>query len=134
MNKKSQLSVIELPILLILFSTFVIYFGTVEQSQGISYDNEYGSLLDLVIENQTYRDIIYDENLSQSSITATWTPIGNLLNNKTYSYELIVGNATSNKNIYSCNATYEKFYLERVLLYKNSTTQEFRFIRLGVCH
>lgn len=134
MKKKAILSAIEIPIMILLLSIGLSYFIAIETPSPQDYKFRISSLVDALIMEENYRNIIMLENLSSSSITEDWTNIAQLINKSFLNYEIILSNNSVEKEIFICNASYSKFFDEKIISIKNNTLFEFRKIRLGVCY
>ncbi|MFW5704553.1 MAG: hypothetical protein ACOCXG_01800 [Nanoarchaeota archaeon] len=134
MKRKALLSAIEMPILLLIFASGIVYFGLVIEP-GESYSSSVlgDSIVDVVVENNTFRSLIFDEDLSQVALTQDWSFFESFLNQSIGSYEVIVGNLSVTKTIYTCEELSSKYFSERFIYAKNESFQEMRFLRLGVC-
>ena len=135
--KKSQITVAEIPLLILLISSSIIYF-TYEPNINLIQNKDYSvtinSFLNAIYSSDEFRNIIMKENLSSVTITENWTNMSKLLNETFGKYELIISNNTVSKKIFSCNTTYNKFFSEKIISIQNNSDFEFRKIKLGVCY
>lgn len=131
---KSQISIIELPLLLLMFSGFLFFYGGLFEPEEIDYKLEVDSFLDSIIYNGDFRSLFLDEDLSVIVISDDWSNFEDLLNDSFLNYEIILSNLTIEKTIYSCDATHWKYMTERIISIENNENFEFRLIRLGVCY
>lgn len=132
--KKTQISVIELPMLFLLFGFALVYFNTSLDFNDIDYKLRIDSFLDSLYFSENFRNTIYNENLSSNSITSNWSNFSNLANSSFLKYELIISNNTISKTIFFCNDSNNKYFKEYILSIQNNTNFEFRKIKFGVCY
>ena len=134
-NIRSQISVVELILVISLFS-FTLISITNFQNVGskVDYKFQIQSALDAIYYNSSNLQEIVLENLSSGVITSNWTLINNTLKNMFLNYELIISNNSKSKLIFSCDGQYNKFYDERITIGLVNGNYEFRKIILGVCY
>ena len=133
-NKLAQLSFFEFVLIFLLFGflfTSVVYdFKIIPKDHKISID----SFLDSVYYSEDFRNLTFDEDLSQTTLSEDWGQLQLLLDNSFSNYELILSNISNSKYIFSCDAKYNKYYSEKIISIRNNTSFEFRQLRLGVCY
>lgn len=132
--KKAQITVVEMSFVALLFAATLVYLVSPASSVSSDYRYNIDSFLDTINTDSEFRDLILAENLSNSTIDGDWSNVENLLNNSFRKYELRVLNETTSKLIYSCNTSYDKYFVERLISISNLTNYEFRKVRLGVCY
>jgi len=133
--KKGQISAIEIPIIFLLLSSALIYFNfTSDLSNNIDYSLTIDSFLNSLYFSNQFRKNIMLENLSTTTIIQDWSQVDTLLNKSFSNYELIISNKTTSKYIFSCNATYNKYFSQKTIAIYNNSNFEFRKITLGVCY
>lgn len=134
LKKKALFSVIEIPMLIVLFVSAFVYFGTVDQSNDINYKYSIDSVLDSIYYSESYRNLIMDENLTSPSVEEDWTNVSDVLSEVFLNYELILFDDVDEKLIFSCSSKFNKYYTERVISIKDNDNFGFRKVRLGVCY
>ena len=133
-NKNALISIFEIVFILTLFSGAIIYFTTSHNLEEKDYKFTIETSLDRIYYDVNNRGILFDEDLSQTSLTQNWTNISTFLNSTFLNYELILSNKTVDKIIFNCSSLNEKYFSEKVISIKNNTVFEFRKIKLGVCY
>ena len=134
LSKKTQISIIEIPLLLLLFISFLFIPGILHQSETKDYKLSIDSFFDSIIYSEDYRDIFMDENLSKLSITEDYSNLKIVLDKVFIHYDLSISNLTVEKKIFSCEPIFNKYVSERIISIKNNDNFEFRKIILGVCY
>jgi hypothetical protein len=131
-NKKAVITVIEMSLLILLFSSAIVYLVSNPSFQYTNYESV-DSVLDAILESNNYSEIFILEDLTSIPLTQDWTSIKLLLNSSFNEYEIIVSNMSDSKKIISCNPKYSKTISQRIVPIYNNTVYEFRIISLGVC-
>ncbi|MCA9497020.1 MAG: hypothetical protein KC589_08810 [Nanoarchaeota archaeon] len=132
--KKSLFSVVEIPLVIVLFVSAFVYYGTMNQPNDVNYKFNIDSMLDSMYYSENYRHLIMDENLSSLTIDGNWSNVSSVLSEAFLNYELIIFDSDNGKKIFSCSSKFDKFYGERVISIKDNDIYDFRKIRLGVCY
>lgn len=133
-EKKSQITVIEISFVLLLFIFVIGYFSLDFKSSQNDYVYNIDSFLDALDYSNEYRINIMQEDLTNIAITEDWSNLEILLNNSFNYYEFIILNSSHSKVIFSCNATINKYFTERIVAIEDNDNYNFRRIRLGVCY
>jgi len=133
-NKKALISVFEIAFVFLIFSSSIIYFNKVSNQIEPDYKLTIESSLNSLYYLNETRYIFMNEDLLSSTLTQNWTNISIYLNSSFKNYEFIISNNSISKKIFSCNATYNKYFSEKIIAISNNTNFEFRKIRLGVCY
>lgn len=134
-SKKSQLTVIEVSLLIIFSSFFLLSLSYISQENVVpDYSFTVETFLDSIYYSGDFRSQVINEDLSVVGVTEDWSSLELLLNDSFLKYELIISNTTSSKSIYSCSADNTKIIRERIIAINNSEQYEFRLLRLGVCY
>jgi len=134
--KKTQISIIEIPFIFVLFS-FIIGFLYFTSNSNLNLDTEdltISSSLDSIYYSEEFRSNILKEDLSITNPSQNWSNLSIYLNKIFLEYEFVISNSTTEKKIFSCNAKYSKKYFERIISIENNTNFKFRKIKLGVCY
>ncbi len=140
--RNAQISIIEFPMLIMLFSLFIGGIYIIPNLAQNDFSNNIESFLDSVYYSDDFRENVILENLSKDSLDVDWSNL-NLILSEVYgdgNYEIIISNLTYSKVIFSCNASLNKYYAERIIsIFNNSNTDnnsiyDFRKIKLGVCY
>lgn len=132
--KKSQITVIEISLVILMFGVFITNFGGIEQSEDIDPILRVDSLLDSIYQQGSFREIVMQENLSSSSLSQDWSNLTLMVEKNFQNYELVIYNDSRTKFIESCTQNYYKNYAERVFAIEDNDNYEFRVLRLGVCY
>ncbi len=131
---KAQFSVIEIGFVLLLLFTFMIHI----KPFGFEFQDDKKILVDSYLHslkfNSTIRDLVLNENLSNSSLSQNWSQVDIYLGESFLSYSLNVGNSTTTKSIISCSGAYGKYVSEDIIATDSSNNYDFRKISLGVCY
>jgi hypothetical protein len=95
------------------------------------------SLIDSIYFSEKFRDNIFNENISNPSLSTNWQELNTILKNSLNDYELKLITDSNSKLIFSCSKNYEEYsyvyFVERILFIKDNNNFEKRIIRLGVC-
>lgn len=132
--RKSQISVIELPFMFLLLGFILFYFYSSIDFNETSHKLEIESFLDSIYYSENFRTQIFQEDLSSLIVTSNWSNFSQIASISFLNYELIISNNTVSKKIFSCNSTYNKYYVENILSIENNNNFEFRKIMFGVCY
>jgi hypothetical protein len=138
-SKKTQISSIEVLFLISFFFSFLIYLtfnfnsDYFEEKQQVKLN----SLIDSIYFSEKFRDNIFNENISNPSLSTNWQELNTILKNSLNDYELKLITDSNSKLIFSCSKNYEEYsyvyFVERILFIKDNNNFEKRIIRLGVC-
>lgn len=133
-KKKSQISVIEMAVVLGLFGAFSIYFGSLVEVNQVDYQFQIDSLLDSIYYSEDYRSVIMSEDLTSSELSQDWDEIINFIEEDVENFEIVVGNLSNEKIVTFCTGVYHKSFSEKVISIEDNDNFEFRKIRIGVCY
>ncbi len=132
-NNRCQFSVIEMTFVFLLFLFAVTFFVSKSNIAQVDYKYNVESFLDSIYYSEDYRDLFFDEDLSNIAITQDWSTFNDFVNNSFNNYEFVLSNNSVSKNIITCDGDY-KYYSQRVISIKDNSNFEFRKIKLGVCY
>lgn len=132
--KKSQITIVELPLLFLLFLFIVGNLFYSNDFSQVDHKLSIDSFLDSVYNSNEFRKQIMFEDLSTNNIVENWSNLSLYLNNSFSNYEFIISNSSVDKYIFSCNSSYNKIYSQRIVSIYNNSVFEFRKITLGVCY
>lgn len=132
--RRSQISVVEITLVLVMFASFIVYFGVLKQPVTTDHQIEIDSMADALYASEEFRERIISEELDIRLATENWSNISTILNSTFAEYELVVGNLTDEKKIEDCTGVYYKAYAERIITIKDNDNYDFRKFRIGVCY
>ena len=130
---KGQITVVEAAFIFMLMVGAIGYFVAKPLNSSLSYQKNIDSLADAIYYSENFRILFMDEDLSILSKSGDWSSFENFLNSSVFEYDLLIGNFTYNKTIYSCEGDFKEF-AERVISIRDNDYVDFRYFRLGVCY
>jgi len=134
-SKLAQITVIELSLVALLFSSAMIYLT---YSNNISSNSDYqenlNSHLNALTKLQSFRETVIKEDLTKSFITQDWTNTLTLINKTLKNYELTLSDSSHSKKITTCTATNGKLYTGQFISIYDNTNSASKYITLGVCY
>ena len=138
--RRSQIALFEIAFVLLLFFGALTYFANVSyEKKSSDYQATVESFADVLYKNETFRNVIKNENLGNANLNQDWSEIEELLNNSFLNYELIVRGPPGNPNVqevFLCNKSYGKVITQRIVSGNDtdSNNYELRRVTLGVCY
>lgn len=135
-DKKALFSLFEIAFVLVLMGGIGLY-GIYEFQSNDSTLNtlQIKSFFHNFVFSDSQREVIFTENLTNSSVTQDWDSIITSFNASFTNYGIYVGNLTFEKNITSCiNHSYTHQRSFSRLFFSNDSLYTSRVIRLEVCY
>ncbi len=133
-NYKSQISVFEMPLLILLFSSAFVYVQYDKQPDVIGDVILAETLLDSVYHNDTFRYLLVTENIASASLQEDWAQLKTYLDRTGLSYEIKIEDLTNEEFVYTCNAQYSKVISQRIIAVYDGGSYSQRTITFGVCY
>lgn len=136
LKKKALFSLFEIAFVLVLMTGVGLY-GVYVYESNVSPLNtlQIKSFLHNYDFSVVEKEVIFAENLTNSSVTQNWTSIITSFNASFTNYGIYVGNMSFEKNISSCanhSYTHQKSFSR--LFFSNDSVYTSRIIRLEVCY
>lgn len=135
-NLKSQLSIVEVAFVLLLFSFVAVYFSfDFDLNEQKNYQVNLDSSLNSIYYSESFRNKIMSEDLSVEAFTNDYGDLESLLENMYVNYEFIISDDVNSKKIFTCSDSSMKYYSEKIISISDSgNIYNFRKIRIGVCY
>lgn len=133
-NKKSQLTVIEISFVLLLIGSYLAYLPTTIDSNEYNLNLGVQTLADSLLEDYNFRSVLINEDLSSVNETEDWSQVYLVINSSLINYELKIGDLSTEKTLKSCSPTFEKLNVVRIVSIDDSSIYDFRYFILGVCY
>lgn len=131
--KKSQITVIEVSFIFILFFGVISFFVVKPCVSEINYQKSIDSVADSIYYSEYFRSIIMDEDLTDSIKTEDWSAFESFMDSILPTYDFVISNVTLSETLYSCDGDFKEF-AERIISIKNNDIFEYRTFRIGVCY
>lgn len=138
--KRSQTSVFEVALMLLLFFGSVTYLSSLNfEKRTTDYQVTLESFADILNENDSFRAVILQEGLGDSTLDEDWSEILGFLNSSFGDYSLLIEGrppSSSSIQVRSCSSSFGKVLTKRIVAGNDTllNNYEFKRITLGVCY
>ena len=130
--KKAQLSYIEIPFALLIFSITLGFFVS-QSSDEIDFSLGYESFFNSLLDDENFREKIFKEDFQTSLPSQDYSTFKVLIEKEIGETSLIIKKQTNSKVLFNCTFKTERKVFERLVFVGNLTNFSQIVVRMEVC-